>query len=101
MVQRVKQAAKKSNMRSEAGTAAVAPVASSRAPQAGSQTPARTGQDRLPDRVTALERERDGLQTALSAALARVTALEAAQAQVANRIGWMIEALQTLKNEGR
>ncbi len=53
------------------------------------------------DRVASLERERDGLKAALDSAMARITALESAQAQVANRIGWMIEALQTLKNEGR
>lgn len=48
-----------------------------------------------------IERERDELRVALATAQARVRALEAAQSQVANRIGWMIEALQTLKDEGR
>ena len=49
----------------------------------------------------ASDRERDELKAALVAAQARIVALEAAQSQVANRIGWMIEALQTLKDEGR
>ena len=53
------------------------------------------------EQTSPLEQERDDLKIALEAALARIRALEGAQAQVANRIGWMIEALQTLRDEGR
>ena len=79
-------------------------------PAAASDSAAGTGKKRTSpprqqpaarDRANPLERERDELKIALEAALARIRALEGAQAQVANRIGWMIEALQTLRDEGR
>lgn len=110
MVQRVKQTAKKPSPRTEVvppvRTAAGGGTADAR-PSAGKAT----GQDRSRpalkqaarplDRANAIEQERDDLKVALEVALARIQTLEAAQTQVANRIGWMIEALQTLRDEGR
>ncbi len=48
-----------------------------------------------------LEQERDELKAALETAVARIAALEESQSQVANRLGWMIDTLQTLKEDAR
>ena len=95
MAQRGKQTANKPAARPEAV------LGRSRA--AARSKPAASGLDRgsAGDRGSASDRERDDLKAALNTATARIQALEAAQTQVANRIGWMIEALQTLKDEGR
>jgi hypothetical protein len=45
------------------------------------------------------ERERDEFKAALETAVARISELEAAQSHVANRITWMIDTLQTLKED--
>ena len=109
MANRAKQAVKKATSlpaRSPAGNAPIdvpAPRPSvpsggdRKRPAAGSPSP-----DKTHDKAaTALERERDELKAALDTAVARIRTLEDAQALVANRIGWMIEALQTLRDEGR
>lgn len=69
-----------------------------------SQSPVTAGRKRAatpPQRAKSLEQERDDLKAALAAAQTRITVLEEAQTQVVNRIGWMVEALQTLKEEGK
>lgn len=107
MAQRVKQTAKKAATRPES-VATVRRTGESVAgtsPAAAAKGRKRTGpplqRAATVDRSSPLERERDDLKIALEAAMARIRALEEAQAQVANRIGWMIEALQTLRDEGR
>jgi hypothetical protein len=50
------------------------------------------------DPMTALQTERDALKAELAAAKVRIDALEAANAQVADRIAWMIDSLQSLKD---
>ena len=89
MAQRGKQTAKKPAARPEAVLGSNRTAARSKPAAAGL------------DRGSAGDRERDDLKAALNAATARIQTLEAAQTQVANRIGWMIEALQTLKDEVR
>jgi hypothetical protein len=48
--------------------------------------------------VASLQTERDQLKAELVAAKLRIEALEAANTQVLNRIAWMIDSLQTLKD---
>ncbi len=47
--------------------------------------------------MAALEAERDALKAELAAAKVRIEALEAANSQVINRLSWMIDSLQALK----
>lgn len=112
MVQRVKQPAKKTAPRPQGtpvgGTSGEAAARARPAAATGSSTdpvkkrttPPRQ-QSAATDPSSSLEGERDDLKIALEAALARIRALEDAQSQVANRISWMIEALQTLRDQGR
>ena len=50
-----------------------------------------------PEAVSALELERNALKAEVAAAKLRIEALEAANAHVVNRIAWMIDSLQALK----
>lgn len=101
MVQRLKQAAKKAAATGQDAMTAIAndspvgvraampPIASAkRAPAA-------------PKKARTVQQERDDLKAALAAAEARIHKLEENQTQVVNRIGWMLEALQTLKDESK
>jgi len=54
---------------------------------------------RLESRARALERERDGIKTELEAARARIAALEESRSQVANRIDWIIDSLNSLMDK--
>jgi prefoldin subunit 5 len=54
----------------------------------------------LEERCKALERERDDLKANLEAARARITTLEESRSQIANRIDWVIDSLQSLVENG-
>jgi hypothetical protein len=54
---------------------------------------------RLESRARALERERDGIKADLEAARARIAALEESRSQVANRIDWIIDSLNSLMDK--
>ena len=62
-------------------------------------TVARPSARRTPLASISVEQERDDLKAALEAAQERIKALEDAQTLVSNRIGWMIDTLQSLKDE--
>jgi len=104
MAQREKQAGK----RTASDPADAPPSGSAKTAARGPTAPGARGRltpvsDRpaKTDRVSQLEQERDQLKATLEAAAVRIAALEHAQAQVANRIGWIIDALQTLKEDTR
>jgi predicted nucleic acid-binding Zn-ribbon protein len=50
----------------------------------------------LNSRIAALERERASLETDLSAARARIADLESRQAEIADRIAWVLDSLHDL-----
>ena len=50
----------------------------------------------LPERLTALERERDALKEELARSKARVRQLEDGQAQVRDRIAWALDSLHNI-----
>jgi uncharacterized coiled-coil DUF342 family protein len=77
--------AQRAQQKSKPGSARQKPAAS----------PAAGGRE-LEDRLKALERERDELKASLEAARGRITALEESRSQIANRIDWVIDSLQTL-----
>jgi uncharacterized coiled-coil DUF342 family protein len=58
------------------------------------------GARELEERLKSIERERDELKASLEAARERITALEESRGQIANRIDWVIESLQTLVENG-
>lgn len=82
--------AQRAQQKSKPGSARQKPAASSSA----------AGAREIEERCKALERERDELKASLEAARERITALEESRGQIANRIDWVIESLQTLVENG-
>jgi hypothetical protein len=60
------------------------------------RVPTPPAQASVDQRLAALEAERDALKAEITEARARIATLEATQDEVANRIVWALDSLQTL-----
>ena len=104
MAQQIKQGAKRTTARPAEliSEAAKAGAKSSVRTPAGAMAPRRAAAPAPVERpVIGLEQERDSLKAALERAHARIKVLEDTQTLVTNRISWVIDTLQTLKNDER